>query len=277
GADEILAGYNIYRRMLALESIYSRLRPLVSSVAPWLAARAPGESVRHYLRLAGLPLQSRYRGITRGFRPELKKQLLQRNGAGKGEEKFDGVFAGYFDAVPHASPLEQMLYVDIKTWLPDDLLLKADKMTMANAQELRVPFLDHKLVEFAARLPQHLKVSGLSSKIVLKRLAERYIPQETIYRRKVGFTVPLTRWFAGGLRLPRLSRPLDPRARRRRTRSGQNQQAPGNLDPADIRVLAQGVHNCQGQSGRGAEGRRSGGAEGWTGSRRSQQFLENDK
>ena len=63
--------------------------------------------------------------------------------------------------------------------------------------EARVPFLDHKLVEFAARLPQHLKVSGLSSKIVLKRLAERYLPHETIYRRKVGFTVPLTRWFAG--------------------------------------------------------------------------------
>jgi asparagine synthase (glutamine-hydrolysing) len=57
--------------------------------------------------------------------------------------------------------------------------------------------LDHKLVEFAASLPQHLKVSGLNSKIVLKRLAERYIPRETIYRRKVGFTVPLTRWFAG--------------------------------------------------------------------------------
>src|SRR5206468_11045691 len=63
--------------------------------------------------------------------------------------------------------------------------------------EARVPFLDHRLVEFAASLPQHLKVSGLSSKIVLKRLAERYIPRETIYRRKVGFTVPLTRWFAG--------------------------------------------------------------------------------
>ena len=70
-------------------------------------------------------------------------------------------------------------------------------MSMGAGIEARVPFLDHKVVEFAATLPQHLKVSGLSSKIVLKRLAERYIPRETIYRRKVGFTVPLTRWFAG--------------------------------------------------------------------------------
>ncbi len=194
GADEILAGYNIYRRMLALESIYSRLRPLVSSVAPWLAARAPGESVRHYLRLAGLPLQSRYRGITRGFRPELKKQLLQRNGAGKGEEKFDGVFAGYFDAVPHASPLEQMLYVDIKTWLPDDLLLKADKMTMANAQELRVPFLDHKLVEFAATLPAELKIQRGYGKALLRRAMQRILPEAIIQRGKKGFPVPTDPW-----------------------------------------------------------------------------------
>ena len=79
----------------------------------------------------------------------------------------------------------------------DDILVKGDRMSMGAGIEARVPFLDHRLVEFAASLPQHLKVSGLSSKIVLKRLAERYIPRETIYRRKVGFTVPLTRWFAG--------------------------------------------------------------------------------
>jgi asparagine synthase (glutamine-hydrolysing) len=70
-------------------------------------------------------------------------------------------------------------------------------MSMGAGIEARVPFLDHKVVEFAACLPERLKVSGLSSKIVLKRLAERYVPRETIYRRKVGFTVPLTRWFAG--------------------------------------------------------------------------------
>jgi asparagine synthase (glutamine-hydrolysing) len=81
--------------------------------------------------------------------------------------------------------------------LVDDILVKSDRMSMGAGIEARVPFLDHKLVEFAASLPQHLKVSGLSSKIVLKRLAERYLPHETIYRRKVGFTVPLTRWFAG--------------------------------------------------------------------------------
>jgi len=68
---------------------------------------------------------------------------------------------------------------------------------MAWGLEARVPFLDREVVEFAARLPRGLKVSGLRSKVLLKRLAERYLPREVIYRRKVGFTVPLSRWFAG--------------------------------------------------------------------------------
>ena len=65
------------------------------------------------------------------------------------------IFGGYFKAVEKASPLDRMLYVDAKVWLPDDLLIKADKMTMANGLELRVPFLDHKMVEFAATLPDN--------------------------------------------------------------------------------------------------------------------------
>ena len=113
----------------------------------------------------------------------------------------DGGLAQTFDEIVNScdssNALDRFLYCDIHTRLVDDILVKGDRMSMGAGIEARVPFLDHKLVEFAARLPKHLKVSGLRSKIVLKRLAERYLPQETIYRRKVGFTVPLTRWFAG--------------------------------------------------------------------------------
>ncbi len=73
-------------------------------------------------------------------------------------------------------------------------------MSMASGIEARVPFLDHKFVEFAAGLPPQYKASGSKTKIMLKTLAERYIPHETIYRRKVGFSVPLTPWFLGPLR-----------------------------------------------------------------------------
>jgi asparagine synthase (glutamine-hydrolysing) len=97
-------------------------------------------------------------------------------------------------------PLDRMLYADLHTWLVDDLLIKGDRMSMASSVEARVPFLDHPLVEYAAGLPPAFKAKGSGTKILLKKLAERYIPRETIYRRKVGFTVPLTPWFQGPLR-----------------------------------------------------------------------------
>jgi asparagine synthase (glutamine-hydrolysing) len=113
----------------------------------------------------------------------------------------DGGLARTFEEIVGAcdggGPLERFLYCDLHTRLVDDILVKSDRMSMGAGVEARVPFLDHKVVEFAARLPHQFKVSGLSSKILLKRLAERYVPREAIYRRKVGFTVPLTRWFAG--------------------------------------------------------------------------------
>jgi asparagine synthase (glutamine-hydrolysing) len=96
-------------------------------------------------------------------------------------------------------PLDRMLYADLHTWLVDDLLIKGDRMSMASSVEARVPFLDHPLVEYAASLPPSFKARGGRTKILLKKLAERYLPRETIYRKKVGFTVPLTPWFQGAL------------------------------------------------------------------------------
>jgi asparagine synthase (glutamine-hydrolysing) len=84
--------------------------------------------------------------------------------------------------------------VDTKTWLPDDLLLKADKITMANSVELRVPFLDHKVLEFAASLPGHYKVRGLATKYVAKRALRNRVPKEILKRKKAGFPVPYARW-----------------------------------------------------------------------------------
>jgi asparagine synthase (glutamine-hydrolysing) len=87
-----------------------------------------------------------------------------------------------------------MLYVDTKTWLPDDLLVKADKMTMATSLELRVPFLDHLVLEFAAALPPGFKVSGTRTKRVLRKAFSRRVPQEILTRKKIGFPVPYDRW-----------------------------------------------------------------------------------
>jgi hypothetical protein len=96
--------------------------------------------------------------------------------------------------------LERLLWSDFHLRLADDMLVKGDRMSMGASVEARVPFLDHVLVEYASGLPAHYKVRGLKTKVLLKKLAERYVPMENIYRPKVGFTVPLSDWFLGPLR-----------------------------------------------------------------------------
>ena len=96
--------------------------------------------------------------------------------------------------------VNQMLYMDTKTSLPDDLLLKADKMTMANSLELRVPLLDHKMLEFAASLPESLKVRRLTTKYIFKEALAQRVPQEILHRKKAGFPVPYAMWLRTDLR-----------------------------------------------------------------------------
>lgn len=99
------------------------------------------------------------------------------------------------------SPVEEMLYLDTRHWLPANLLLRGDRMTMANSLELRCPFLDFRLVEFAAqRIPLSQKVHGRTGKWILKKLAEELLPHEIVHRRKWGFKVPVAEWFRGPLR-----------------------------------------------------------------------------
>jgi asparagine synthase (glutamine-hydrolysing) len=105
-----------------------------------------------------------------------------------------------FDAHPDLSPLRRILYFDQTSWLPDNLLERGDRMTMAASIEARVPFLDHKLVEFVSTLPDHWRVDELRRKRVLRQAARSILPRSIRKRKKVGFRVPVDQWFAGGLR-----------------------------------------------------------------------------
>jgi asparagine synthase (glutamine-hydrolysing) len=199
GADEILAGYGIYGRMLALERIY-RGSGAFGRLAPWIARLTPREKLRHYVRMCGQPLETRYRGVSRGFSPEGKLRLVGGDRMKQSEQRLREIFGGYFKTVEKASPLDRMLYVDAKVWLPDDLLIKADKMTMANGLELRVPFLDHKLVEFAATLPNASKVHGKGGKTLLRSAMRGSLPDAIIDRPKKGFPIPIASWLRTSLR-----------------------------------------------------------------------------
>ncbi len=195
GADEILAGYGIYPKMLAVDNL--RRIPGVGPVAGRLAGQFPENRYQDILRMVAQPLAPRYRGVSRGFRPALQTRLTRQS---TGSNALDAVYGPLFDAVSHASPLNQMLYADSKVWLPDDLLLKADKMTMANALELRVPFLDHKLVEFAAQLPVSAKLAGGMGKVLLRRIMKGVLPESILHRSKKGFPVPTMDWLRGPLK-----------------------------------------------------------------------------
>lgn len=105
------------------------------------------------------------------------------------------VFAEHLARTDAKEPLNRMLYVDTKLWLPDDLLARGDKTSMATSLEARVPLLDHKLVEFAASVPQDLKVKGFARKYLLKKASETWLPPQIIHRKKKGFPVPFTLWF----------------------------------------------------------------------------------
>ena len=105
-----------------------------------------------------------------------------------------------FDVHPDAGPLRRILYFDQTSWLPDNLLERCDRMTMAASIEARVPFLDHQLIEFVSTLPDHWRVDELRRKRVLREVARSLLPREIPERKKVGFKVPVTEWFTGGMR-----------------------------------------------------------------------------
>ena len=104
------------------------------------------------------------------------------------------------DKVRNHNMLGAMLYIDTKTWLPDELLIKADKMTMANSIELRVPLLDHEVLEFATSLPANLKLNGFKTKYILKKAMADKIPPEIRNRKKAGFPVPYESWLRNDLK-----------------------------------------------------------------------------
>jgi asparagine synthase (glutamine-hydrolysing) len=198
GADETMAGYSLYRRVLGLEKAISRLGPLAPAI-PALAVLPVGERVRAYMRRAGR-LEDHYRGVVKGLSMETQLALIGPGRFRQSEQALDAVFGPYFASVEKASTLNRMLYADAKVWLPEDLLLKADKMTMATAVELRVPFLDHKLVEFIATLPESLKISQGKGKWILRQAMGSVLPPSILHRPKKGFPSPAAAWFRVELR-----------------------------------------------------------------------------
>lgn len=207
GGDEAFAGYSNYRNLVWLERVKRGLSPLNGTVARGLSL---ADSLFHLPRVAKyVPLMSdRFPGYY--YSRTSNPYRYTGNGLGK---VYSADFARAIDREHSLEPvralqahvegqntLDAMLYIDTKSWLPDELLIKADKMTMANSVELRVPLLDHKVLEFAASLPPSFKLNGFTPKYILKKVLSQKIPTEILNRKKTGFPVPYESWLRNDLK-----------------------------------------------------------------------------
>jgi asparagine synthase (glutamine-hydrolysing) len=194
GGDELFAGYARYRGD-QFEPWFRWMPKPVPKYLRSIANQLPG------LRRAKIAINAltqsdeatRFANWFPMFSDDAKQTLFSaqaeslRTGAAK-------VFSRQLADCRSTDSLSRMLYVDSKLWLPDYLLLRGDKLTMANSLEARIPLLDHKLVEFAAGLPNHLKLNGANRKVLLRRVASNLLPAQIINRPKQGFPIPIERW-----------------------------------------------------------------------------------
>lgn len=204
GADEQFGGYLKY----ALDQYSRYLDWMPAGSRKWLlrgiASRLPFKArrVRSILEILALKDRaSRFASWYGALDTALQSSLLDPTFRAEVGGKFlTETFSDLVSRCDSSHQLDQFFYCDIHTRLVEDMLVVGDRMSMGASVEARVPFLDHKVVEFASRLPRNFKVRGLGTKILLKKLAERYVPHDLIYRRKVGFTVPLSDWFLGPMK-----------------------------------------------------------------------------
>lgn len=191
GADEVFGGYGIYREPAEVRKFGFVPKTLQALLAKGAHFLPEGTKSKDYVRRATTPLAERYFGNALIFTEEQKDKLLPFR-----SHRFlpTAVTAPYFAESAHLDEISQMQYLDFNTWLSGDILVKADRMTMAHSLELRVPFLDHHVVEFAATIPPHYKIAENMTKYVLRRAATDWLPQEVAYRPKRGFPVPTREW-----------------------------------------------------------------------------------
>jgi len=160
--------------------------------------RSRVKSAQRMLSVVSLPKVDRYTRWVSVFNEETKRPLYSDGFRQQTREaNATGLLAEWFKRANGIGILDAMLLTDQMTYLPNDLLVKVDIATMAVSLEARSPFLDHKVIEFAASLPQNLKLRRLTSKYLLKKVLRKLLPNENLNRRKMGFGVPIGHWFRG--------------------------------------------------------------------------------
>jgi asparagine synthase (glutamine-hydrolysing) len=195
GADELFGGYTIYREPLSLKPFDYLPGPLRRSMGTLSKPLPEGMRGKSLLHRGSLTLQQRYYGNARSFSDAQLRDVLP---GFRPEWTHTDVTAPLYAESADWDPVARMQHIDLFTWLRGDILVKADKMTMANSLELRVPFLDPEVFAVASRLPVAAKITRTTTKYALRRALEPIVPSHVLNRPKLGFPVPIRHWLRAG-------------------------------------------------------------------------------
>ena len=203
GGDELFAGYERhigFRLSLLYDSIpafiHNRMiSPFIESLPERQGGHYTVNHIKRFVRAAHLPLAERYGSYVSTLGRDLRHKLFTQDIAKEIDfDATDRLMGDYFSSDNAQAPMDRMLYQDIKTYLPDDILTLTDRIGMLHSQELRVPFTDHVLMEFCATIPAEMKLKGFQKKYLLKKAAGQNIPREVLNHRKQGFSSPMAQW-----------------------------------------------------------------------------------
>ncbi|MBR6399909.1 MAG: asparagine synthase (glutamine-hydrolyzing) [Firmicutes bacterium] len=191
GADEFFGGYNIYREPMDLgimTAIPKPVRKLMANICRVLPFKVKG---MNYIIRSSMDLEERFIGNAKMFSEKERAEIL-KNPTGKYDHK--EITKPYYDFTKGLDPVTRMQFIDLNLWMVGDILLKADKMSMANSLEVRVPFLDKKVFDVARKIPADYRVNRRATKYVFRMAAKDYLPEEVASKKKLGFPVPIRVW-----------------------------------------------------------------------------------
>jgi asparagine synthase (glutamine-hydrolysing) len=200
GADEVFSGYGNYRRRVREERVTAILGASYSPLHHLVGLLPAQVRKDRLLKAIGERKSRRYVTIPQVFDATLAPELYSERFRSAQQSRMADFAERCFEECNSPEYIDCLMHVDARLWLPDDLLTKVDRATMAHSLEARVPYLDHRFFEFCARLDPALKQRGTTGKFILKKLAEKYLPASTVHRAKQGFVPPLAEWFAGLLK-----------------------------------------------------------------------------
>lgn len=191
GADELFGGYPMYLAGGHFDHYSHKVPRPVRKVLGTVAKHCPNFKGKNFLVRGAMEPYQRFMRANYVFQSAERQKFLKRPIASKVPEEYS---KRYFDEVSNLDEPTQLQYVDMHTWMIYDILLKADRMSMANSLELRVPFLDKKMLELSARIPSRYRAANETTKIALRGAAIKQLPERTANKKKLGFPVPLNDW-----------------------------------------------------------------------------------